>query len=189
MSRSNTGMHRPLPARNLPAAGRPFRVSASPDECRELAQRFELLAVNSLTAEGALFPEADGERVRLEGRLIADVVQTCVVSLDPVPAHIDVPFQRLYGWSAGGERKDEADDEVFLDLDDELPLERLSSDTVDVGEATAEQLALELDPYPRKPGALFTGCDLEGSETKDPAAGSLATLGRRWKRGGSDGHG
>ena len=188
MSRPNTGMHRLLPAHNLPAAGRPFRVSASPEECREIAGRFDLLAVDSLLAEGALFPEADGRRVRLEGRLIADVVQTCVVSLDPVPAHIDVPFERLYGWDAGGERTDEGD-EVFLDLDDELPVERLTADTLDVGEATAEQLALELDPYPRKPGALFTGCDLGGGETGDSAPGSLAALGRRWKRGGSDGNG
>lgn len=181
-------MHRLLPAQNLPAAGRPFRINASPEECREIAQRFELLAVDSLAAEGALFAEADGQRVRLEGRLIADVVQTCVVSLDPVPAHIDVPFQRLYGWDAGGEREEEADEEL-LDLDDELPVERLAADIIDVGEATAEQLALELDPYPRKPGALFTGCDIGGGETEDPAAGALAGLGRRWRRGGSDGHG
>lgn len=189
MSRPGNGMHRLLPALNLPSAGRPFRVAASPEERREIAQRFDLLAVDSLTAEGALFPEADGQRVKLQGRLIADVVQTCVVSLDAVPAHIDVPFERLFGWDAGGEPTDDADDELLLDLDDDPPVERLTADTIDVGEATAEQLALELDPYPRKPGALFTGCDIGGGETADPAAGSLAGLGRRWKRGGSDGNG
>lgn len=189
MSRSNTGLHRPLPAHDLPSAGRPFRISASSEECREVARRFELLAVELLATEGTLWPQADGRRVRLEGRLLADVVQTCVVSLDPVPAHIDVSFERLYGWDAGEEREGAIGDEIFLDLADELPVERLTSDMIDVGEAAAEQLALELDPYPRKPGALFTGCDIGCRAAEEPAVGPFAGLARRWKHGGSDADG
>lgn len=165
MTASPQPLHRPTPVHDLPAAGRPFQIKAPAEECRELARRFNLLAIEVLTVEGVLRPEASGRRVRVEGRLVADVVQTCVVSLDPVPARIDVSFERLYGWDVDDEAE-EGPEEIHLDLASELPAERLTSDTLDLGEMVAEQLALELDPYPRKPGALFTGCDsgLGGSD-------------------------
>ena len=160
-------------------------AAARPDECRELARRFDLLAVEALSAEGMLLPEAAGRRIRLDGRLVADVIQTCVVSLDPVPAHIDVQFERLYGWDVAEEWEDGAGEEVFLDLAGELPVERLTSDCFDLGEAAAEQLALELDPYPRKPGALFTGCDRGEDTAAERPGGPLAALSGWRDRGGS----
>jgi hypothetical protein len=182
------GFHRPVPVHDLPAAGRPFHIIARADECRELARLFDLLAIEGLSAEGLLRPEAAGRRIRLEGRLIADVIQTCVVSLDPVPAHIDVRFERLYGWDVDEEEEDGTSEEVFLDLAGELPVERMTSDSFDLGAAAAEQLALELDPYPRKPGALFTGCDV-GDGAAGGAAGPLHALSGWRNRGGSGNEG
>lgn len=180
MVASSDVFHRPVPVRDLPAAGRPFRITARAEECRDLARRYGLLAIDSLTAEGLLRPEASGRRVRLEGRLVADVVQTCVISLDPVPAHIDVGFQRLFGWDVNDEWEEGTGEEIYLDLASELPAERLSSDVLDLGEAVAEQLSLELDPYPRKPGALFTGCDSDESGETTGSARSLAAL-SQWR--------
>lgn len=178
------GFHRPVPVHDLPAAGRPFHIIARAEECRELAGQFDLLAIDGLSAEGLLRPEAAGQRIRLQGRLIADVVQTCVVSLDPVPAHIDVRFERLYGWDVDEEEEDATSEEVFLDLAGELPVEQLTSDSFDLGAVAAEQLALELDPYPRKPGALFTGCEV-GQGSAGAAVGPLHALSGWRNRSGS----
>src|SRR6266446_4072376 len=41
-----------------------------------------------------------GEVIRLTGRLIGDVVQSCVVSLAPVPAHIEADFEASYAAAA-----------------------------------------------------------------------------------------
>jgi hypothetical protein len=184
---SDVPLHRPVPAHDLPATGRPFRIDAGVDERRALAQRFDLIAVDNLWAEGIVRPEAAGRRIRVEGRLVADVVQTCVVSLDPVPSHIDAAFDRLYGRDVGEEWEEGAGDAVFVDLGGDLLAEPLDSDVLDLGVAAAEQLALELDPYPRKPGALFTGCD-RGEETGASAApdGPLARL-SGWHARGSRG--
>lgn len=182
---SSSALHRPVPVHDLPAAGRPFQLVASFEECQQIARQFDLIAVERLAAEGTLSPEAGGRRVRLSGRLVADVVQTCVVSLDSVPAHIDAPFTRLYGWDAGEEWEEGAGEEVFLDLAGELPAEPLDGDVLDLGEVAVEQLALELDPYPRKPGALFTGCDVGGDAAADPSTSPFAGLARRLKQGGS----
>ena len=180
MAEVSEAFHRAMPVRDLPAAGRPFRITARVEERRGLARRYGLIAIDGLAAEGLLRPEAAGRRVRLEGRLIADVVQTCVVSLDPVPAHIDVRFERLFGWEVNDEWEDGAGEEIFLDLGSELPAERLSSDVLDLGETIAEQLALELDPYPRKPGALFTGCDSGEDGNATGSEKSMAAL-TKWR--------
>ena len=45
-------------------------------------------------------------------------------------------------------------DELDLEAEDEIPYEGTS---IDLGEAASEQLALALDPFPRKPGAELPG--------------------------------
>jgi Large ribosomal RNA subunit accumulation protein YceD len=176
---------RPVPAHDLPVSGRSFQVEARPDERSALARRFGILAVERLSAEGLLRPEAAGRRVKLEGRLVARVVQTCVVTLEPVAADIDVPFERLYGFDVAEEWSDEVPTgEVHLNLADDLPLEPLASGVLDIGAATAEQLALELDPYPRAPGAEFAGLpsaaeNADDDVTTQPGLAALA----RWRKG------
>ena len=72
------------------------------------------------------------------------VTQTCVVSLDafaaPVSDHFVIRFV-----PAGRET-----DDIDPDSDDEIPY---TDGVIDLGEAAAEQLALVLDPWPRKPDA------------------------------------
>ena len=88
--------------------------------------------------------------IRSGRHLEAAVVQTCVVTLDPVAARIDAAFERFYGYDVLEEEAEGARSEVFLDLSDDLPVEPLSGDLLDLGAAVAEQLALELDSYPRQ---------------------------------------
>jgi hypothetical protein len=168
--------HRPLAAHDLPVAGRPFDIEAGPEERVALARRFGIVAVNSLRAEGIVRPEANGRRVRLDGRLCAEVVQTCVVTLEPVTAIIDVALERLYGQDVSRDVEDGVG-EVFLDLTDDLPAEPLTGGILDLGAASAEQLALELDPYPRKPGAVFEGMPNGArSAQREEPVGPLASL-------------
>ncbi|HEV2595570.1 MAG TPA: DUF177 domain-containing protein [Sphingomicrobium sp.] len=90
-----------------------------------------------------------GPIVRAEGRLLAAVRQSCVVTGEPVAAHIDEPFAILFvpEPEAGG-------------AEDEIELGERDCDTVfyegaliDLGSAIADTLALSLDPYPRSAGA------------------------------------
>ncbi len=176
MTKPRTEFRRPLPVHDLPVAGRPFGIEAGPDERVALARRFGIHAVNRLQAVGVVRPEANGRRVRLDGHLSAEVVQTCVVTLEPITVVIDVALERLYGYDVMQDFEDGAG-EVFLDLTDDLPAEPLTEDILDVGAASAEQLALELDPYPRKPGAVFEGVpDGARSKQRQEYVGPLASL-------------
>ena len=144
---------RPLAADSVGAQPQPRRIEADRAERERLATRFELLSLDRLAAELALSRHR-GDVIRLRGHLVADVVQSCVVTLAPVPAHIEVDFETSY--SASAVEPAEADlDPLAEDAPEPIP-----EGSIDLGEAVAQQLAISLDPYPRAPGA-----SLEASES------------------------
>ena len=140
----------PVDVSQLPPTGRDYEITANDTERKRIADRLDLLEVKKLTATINVGP-ALGGFVEANGTLQADVVQRCIVTLDPVPATIVEKFQERY--SRGPQPKVE---DLDLSNDDEL-LDYLSGETLDLGELAVEQLALFLDPYPRVPGAVFQG--------------------------------
>lgn len=124
------------------------KIQAGEEERRNLAERLGLIALDDLSATLELSRMA-GDLVRAKGHLIADVVQSCVITLGPVPAHIEADFACNY---AGGGRPEA---EVDLDPLSEEEVEALTGEDIDIGETIAQQLAMALDPYPRAPGAVW----------------------------------
>jgi uncharacterized metal-binding protein YceD (DUF177 family) len=133
-----------------PEPGIDVDVAADPAERLALARRFDLLEVRSLRGHGRLERGGGPRELVLRGWLEADVVQSCVVSLEPVPAHLREPIERRYRQEDAAARCQPAG---VVDLDaDEDPIELLVGREIDVGEAFAEELGLSLDPYPRAVG-------------------------------------
>ena len=136
-------MPRPLPVERVGATGLDFTVTATPAECAAMAMRLGVPEVAELSCVFRLKPAKSGA-ILAEGRLRARLTRICVVSLDPFVASIDERF-RVRFVPEGRE-----DPELDPESDDEIPY---AGTVIDLGEAAAEQLALVLDPYPRKPGA------------------------------------
>jgi len=136
-----------------------YPISAEAGERAALARRFELLSLDRLEAEIRL-KRMGGGMVRLTGRFSTDVVQACVLSLEPVASALEQDFTVLYGPA-------EPDKTVMVDLESDAA-EPFDGDAIDIGEAVAQQLALALDPYPRAPGARleWTG-DAVNSDKED----------------------
>lgn len=129
----------------LPDEARDVKLRANATECAALATRFGIPAVTALEAWLELTPETGGT-VRARGHLEAQVVQECVVSLEPVPQQVAAPID-LRILPEGTQPRDD---------DPESPDEIESEGGyVDLGEAVAEQLALALDPFPRAEGAAL----------------------------------
>jgi uncharacterized metal-binding protein YceD (DUF177 family) len=126
------------------AAGRQstHAIAANDHERATLAGRFALLSLDRLEAEVRL-EGLDRGFVRLTASLDAEVVQSCVVTLEPVPSRIVETFTLLYGAA-------ETARDIVLDSDDET-VEPLDGGKIDIGEAVAQQLSLALDPFPRAP--------------------------------------
>lgn len=136
-------LHRPIAVERVGPAGLDVMVEASAVECAALAQRMNLPAVLALTCRFRLERDTAGSLLAY-AHLVARVVQTCVISLEDFTATIDERF--VVRCVPDGEESDDADPEAL----DEITY---ADDTLDLGEAAAEQLALALDPYPRAPNA------------------------------------
>lgn len=162
----------PVSAHEPPAAG--VEIVASEAERAALAAENGLVGVDALTVTATLTPGAKGS-VTVDGRVVADIVQTCVVSLDPVSQHIDEPFSVRFVREAPPPPKPGA--EVVFDAGEPDPPEILDGPTVDVAALAEEYFVLAIDPYPRAPGVALSpelaGDPDEGSESPFAALAGL----------------
>lgn len=161
----------------LTAKGRSFAVAADACERAALARRFGLRELDRLEVAGLVSSVRGGTVVQLTAHLSAEATQTCVVSLAPVPQLIETDFVRLYSVDAMGEAAAGAEF-CFDEADDDI--DPLEAGRLDVGEAAAEQLALELDPYPRASVAELENAGLPHEDSQADAAtgGAFADLAR-----------
>lgn len=121
-------------------------VHAEDGERAALAARFALPSVDALDAHFTL--RRDGAGVLARGHLSARVVQSCVVTGDPVPATVEEDFLIRFL----PEPREGEEDEIEL-TEEECDTVFFTGGAIDLGEAAAETLALALDPFPRSAGA------------------------------------
>jgi uncharacterized metal-binding protein YceD (DUF177 family) len=141
-----------------PWPGDPVTVDVRADatERQALADRFGLVAVRSLRGRGRLGRGSEPGELVLRGWLEADVVQTCVISLEPVPVRMRQQIERRYRLiAAGAAGQNHHQPYGMEELADEEEVEPVIGGAIDLGEAFAEELGLALDPYPRVPGAAL----------------------------------
>jgi uncharacterized metal-binding protein YceD (DUF177 family) len=134
---------------DIPETGR--RIELAADESVR-AMVAETAGVNGLTRLEATFDLTrhgrDGLRVR--GGIAATVPQTCVVTLEPILNEVIEPVDLLFT-PAGAQASAAA--ELPVEVGD--PSEVIIDGMIDLGAVATEFLILGIDPYPRKPGAVF----------------------------------
>lgn len=121
-------------------------IAASEEECVALAKRFGLQSVGSLSARAGV--RRDGDAIVAKGAVHADVVQSCVVTGDAVPAVISEAFDLRFV----PEHAPADEEEIELSAD-ECETLTYSDGAIDLGEAVAQTMALALDPFPRSANA------------------------------------
>ena len=109
--------------------------------------------------------------MRVYGKISAEVVQTCIVTLEPLSTRLHAAFERLYGPEDDGLGASisahDAPEHAVIAPDGEEPQQPFVAGAIDIGEAVAEQLAIELDPFPRAPGAVFPGYSSESEDRRE----------------------
>ncbi|HWE46237.1 MAG TPA: DUF177 domain-containing protein [Caulobacteraceae bacterium] len=127
------------------------RMLADEMDRARIAKALGLEALNLLEADVAILQTGPGGEVR--GQVHAKVVQICGVSLEPFETDIRSDFSIPFTTepAAGA---DDAEDHEFGLADLDAP-DVIETGVLDIGAYVIEHLALELDPFPRKPGVEF----------------------------------
>ena len=117
-------------------------------------------------------PERGG-RFHVAGRVLARIGQTCVVTLEEIENDIDEPVDLVFVPSEQMPEMAALIDEAE-DSDEEVPdpPEPIENGLIDLGRVATDALFLAVDPYPRKPGAVFEPV----VETADPEDHPFAAL-------------
>ena len=133
----------------------PVRLELEADAAQRarIATELGLESLPALTAEVTVKPWLDG--AELTGRFRAVVEQVCSVSLDPFEQALEGEIQVRAVPAGSPHASVEAGGEVELDPDAPDPPDVLEGDAVDLAAYVVEHLALEIDPFPRKPGVAF----------------------------------
>lgn len=161
----------------------PVQVHVEADERERagLADLWGVEGVNRLSADLQIARwKKDG--VRIKGKVTGEVVQACVVTLEPVVSAIEQEVDQIYVPEGSKLARIVLDGagEMVLDPDGpDLP-EQFSGDTIDAGALVAEFAALGIDPYPKKPGAAFSG-HIESRVEEEKKPSPFAVL-KDWKK-------
>jgi Large ribosomal RNA subunit accumulation protein YceD len=162
--------HVPVALDDVPEEGQHFDLAADADTRAAVAR---VAGLRDLPRLEASFDITRSVRAGLHvaGRVSATAGQTCVVTLEPlaneVTEDIDLLFEPRPALPAGADGAAAAPEG---NLDDKT--EPLVDGKVDLGALATEFLILGLDPYPRKPGAIFQPPAAAG-----PDEGPFAALG------------
>jgi len=143
---------RPVPVDQLPSKVSRRSIEAEPGERAALAERLGLVELTALSAKIELEPLARSGFIRVNGRLTARVVQSCVVTLAPLAAVVEEEFELTF---APPEAVLDESDEIEVSWGQQDPPDPIVDGCIDIGEVVVEHLALALDPFPRAPGAAF----------------------------------
>lgn len=150
----------------VPETGRRLDLAADAGAREAIAKAAGVVALPRLEADFDLTRlEPDG--LRVSGRVSATVVQNCVVTLEPIESRIEETVDLVFTPEATAA----ADAAGLQSVDADDPPEMLRDGMIDLGAVATEFLLLGIDPYPRKPGAVF-----DAPPAGDPASHPFAAL-------------
>lgn len=145
----------PLMVVQIPETGLHRDIEASPVERAAMAEVAGLREVLSANASLDVTPKGGG-RFHVGGHVRARVGQTCVVTLDPIENDIDEEIDLIF---APPEQIPALSDLVDEAAESEVEIpdapEPIVNGIIDLGRLATDALFLGVDPYPRRPDAVF----------------------------------
>ena len=145
----------PIAVEQIPEAGLHRDIEADRAAREAMAELAGVREILSASASIDVTPD-NGGRFHVTGRVRARVGQTCVVTLDPIENDIDEPIDLILAppdqIPALADLVDDGD-ESEAEIPD--PPEPIENGVINLGRLATDALFLAIDPYPRKPDAVF----------------------------------
>ncbi len=171
--------HVPVTVAEVPETGEHFDLEADAAVRAAVARVAGLRDLPRLKASFDVTRRGAGG-LRVSGSVSATVGQTCVVTLEPLDNEVEESIDLTFIPQRTSEPSDDDEDGRARTADVDLGApEPLIDGAVDLGALATEFLILGLDPYPRKPGAVF-----QPPQDDKPDPGPFAALAKLTGRGG-----
>jgi uncharacterized metal-binding protein YceD (DUF177 family) len=189
MSKSNTTekpdpWRVPIAVAQIPETGLHRDLEADQAIRNAVADVGGLREVLSAQASFDVTPNSGG-RFHVAGHVRARIGQTCVVTLEEIESDIDEPIDLVFAppeqipqMAALVDEAEESDEET------PDPPEPIENGMIDLGRVATDALYLAVDPYPRKPGAVFEPV-VEAADPEDHPFAALRALKPEPKKPGS----
>lgn len=165
----------PVAVAQIPETGLHREIEADQAIRAAMAEMGGLREVMSANASFDVVPRSGG-RFHVTGHVRARIGQTCVVTLEEIENDIDeqvdlifAPPEQVPQMAALVDEAEESDEET------PDPLEPIENGTIDLGKIATDALYLAVDPYPRKPGAVFDPM-VEAADPEDHPFAALKAL-------------
>lgn len=166
-------------------------LSISPDaEARKrLAQRLGLVSLDALTADIVISRRSGEVAYHVKGHLVASLIQSCVVTLEPVSSSIADNFEAWFADPEAAisiarlrhERQSRTGHGEVPILSEKEDPESLVDGKIDLGELVTQYLSLFINPYPHAEGVVFeVGDDAQAGEASESLRNPFAAL-KDWK--------
>jgi uncharacterized protein DUF177 involved in 23S rRNA accumulation len=154
----------------IPDTGVHRDIDADAGERAAMAELANLREILSAHASLDVTPQSGG-RVHVTGRVRARIGQTCVVTLDPIVSEIDEPIDLMLAPPEQiPQLADLVDEAAETDTEIPDPPEPIENGVIDLGRLATDALFLAIDPYPRKPDAVFEPSVVEPDPDDHPFA-------------------
>jgi hypothetical protein len=145
----------PVAVAQIPDTGLHRDIEAGPATRAAIAELGGLRDVLSASASLDVTPRGGG-RFQVEGRVRARIGHTCVVTLDPIENDIDEAIDLIFAPPEQiPELSDLIDDAAENSEAIPDPPEPIENGFIDLGRLATDALFLGVDPYPRRPDAVF----------------------------------
>jgi hypothetical protein len=145
----------PVTLAQIPDTGLHREIEANQAAREAMADIAGLREILSASASLDVTPKKGG-RVHVAGRVRARIGQTCVVSLDPIENDIDEAIDLIFAPPEQiPELADLVDEATESDAEIPDPPEPIVNGLIDLGRLANDALFLGINPYPRRPDAVF----------------------------------
>ncbi len=141
--------HRKIKLGEVPSAekgGKPFNIDIESEELKLIAERLKLVGINSMQTSGTVMKLPDVPIYRIEGKVMADLVMICTVSLEEFVNSIEEVMQ----WDISPDPHYKPSSANTAESPN-YP-EYIEHDPIDPVEYAVQTLGLQIPAYPRREG-------------------------------------
>src|SRR5260370_29789687 len=145
----------PVTVAQIPEIGLHRDIEADRAVREAMAVVAGLREILSASASLDVMPSGGG-RFHVAGHVRARIGQTCVVTLDPIENDINEPIDLIFAPPEQiPQLADLVDEAAESDVEIPDPPEPIVNGVINLGRLATDALFLAIDPYPRRPDAVF----------------------------------